>query len=81
MGRFEVQDFSPSVRYIGDDVFATVGDASYMVDTEFSPRDKRHILVGRYCSIARELLLMIGENHDYRSVTTYPLREKRYLRH
>ncbi|WP_295159725.1 hypothetical protein [Selenomonas sp. AE3005] len=34
-----------------------------------------HVLVGKYSSLAHRLVFLIGLNHDYRGVSTYPFAE------
>lgn len=80
----EVMDFAPSVRLLEapeNPCCATVADGSYIVGMDFlNPRGVRHLLVGRYCSIARGLLLVIAMNHNYHLFTTGAVTDKRYLR-
>ena len=72
-------NFDPTVRKIyADDAkqenIVTFGAGSYMAESSFNAASGRncHVLVGRYCSIAHDVKFVIGINHDYRNVGTYP---------
>ena len=54
--------------------YMTLGACSYAVESsrvEFE--GDAHVLIGRYCSIARDVSFLLGLNHNYKNVvTTYP---------
>ena len=53
----------------------TLGAASYINGANIWAAGKTnppHILIGRYCSLSRELLFIIGFNHNYKAISTYP---------
>ena len=53
----------------------TLGAMSYINGLDFwcgGQKNIPNILVGRYCSLSRELLFIIGFNHNYKAITTYP---------
>lgn len=57
----------------GADCVAVVGRASYIVEaTEQVHEPYCSILIGSYCSIADGVQFLLGMNHDWRLVTTYP---------
>ena len=55
----------------------TMGAGSYIggINLEFVT-ENAHLLIGRYSSLAFRLDFSIGENHNYRHVTTYPFRQR-----
>lgn len=57
--------------------FLTMGAGSYIggIKLEFVS-ENAHLLIGRYSSLASRLYFSIGENHNYRNVTTYPFRQR-----
>lgn len=75
-------NFDPTVRKIyADDAnqenIVTLGAGSYLADASFEAAGNTncHVLVGRYCSIAHNVKFLIGMNHDYCNVGTYPFDE------
>lgn len=57
--------------------FLTIGAGSYIEEAKFDFADENaHLLIGRYSSLAFRLVFSIGENHNYRYVTTYPFRQR-----
>ena len=77
-------DFSAKVRTIEADSnqkgkktpLITMGPGSYLVNgiLEYGT-EKCHVLVGRYCSLGNDLHFVIGLNHDYHQVTSYPFQD------
>ena len=52
-----------------------LGAMSYINGLDFwcaGNKNIAHVLVGRYCSLSRELLFLAGFNHNYKAITTYP---------
>ena len=56
-----------------EQLLMTAGRGSYInqADAEVG-NSLGHILLGNYCALARGITFMIGMNHDYGAVTTYP---------
>ncbi|MBQ7476693.1 MAG: hypothetical protein IJT06_04785 [Selenomonadaceae bacterium] len=80
--KINLVNFDPTVRKIyADDAnqenIVTLGAGSYISDASFEAAGGTncHVLVGRYCSIARDVKFLIGMNHDYCNVGTYPFDE------
>ena len=77
---FDIFDFSPAVRMASlkefpNIPFVTIGDGSYICRSYFdSKSDKEHLLIGKYTSIAIDNKFLLGLNHDYHAVTTFPLK-------
>ena len=76
---FTFDDFSPQLRKIYRDghqknLMITIGERSYIVSgsLETSNGNNDHVLIGKYASLSHRLTFMIGMNHDYRCITTYP---------
>ena len=57
-------------------VAVTAGEGSYVIDANLEFGSTRgHVLIGRYCSIAHRVTFVVGLNHDYSCVTTYPFED------
>ena len=54
-------------------VSVTLGAGSYLVNgsLEFGGMDC-HVLIGRYCALAHRMFFLIGMDHNYHNVTSYP---------
>ncbi len=53
--------------------FLTLGACSYAIDSVVEWNKTAHVLIGRFCSIARDTSFLLGLNHNYKNVvTTYP---------
>ena len=71
-------DFEPNMRKIsvGQEnpiVVVTLGPGSYIVSSSLETgSDDSHVLIGRYSSLGHRLIFLIGLNHNYHEVTTYP---------
>ena len=53
--------------------FATIGARSYLVKGHFDAGSERaHLLMGRYCSISHDVTFVVGLNHHFREVSSYP---------
>lgn len=51
----------------------SVGVYSYAVDFSYwLPKPDTHVMIGKYCSLARQLAFNIGRTHNLKNVTTYP---------
>ena len=62
-------------------VLMTFGPGSYLMSgTIVYGVGERHVLVGRYSSLADGLTFNIGQNHNYRNITTYPFENLRHLK-
>ncbi len=74
MIKVKFDNFERKTRYIfssyDETVRFTFGAGSYMVDGMLE--SEGHVLIGRYCSIARGVQFYIGLNHAMEKVTTYP---------
>ena len=65
-----VRDLKINDQYL----IATLGEGSYIVDAKLAFNDyaKTHILIGRYSSLAHDLIFNIGINHNYHYASSYP---------
>ena len=74
-----ITDFHPVEKYAylsTGNIALTLGRASYLVSSTFEAGSlQAHVLVGKYSSLAHRLVFLIGLNHDYRGVSTYPFAE------
>lgn len=52
---------------------ATYGRRTYFYRAEYYPTLPAHLLVGHYTSVARGVQFFLNYDHDYRSVSSYPL--------
>lgn len=54
--------------------YMTLGACSYVVEaSRVEAENDAHVLIGRYCSVARDVSFLLGLNHNYKNVvTTYP---------
>ena len=53
--------------------YLTLGACSYAVNCLVEWEGAAHVLIGRYCSLARDVSFLLGLNHNYRNVvTTFP---------
>ena len=51
----------------------TLGNYSYIVDVEVIDNwEGQHVLIGQFCSIAGNLSCLIGSNHNYHAISTFP---------
>ncbi len=78
MGKCIVRSSEPKVltHNNGEITFVTmnVGANTYAIDYAYwLPKPSNHVIVGKYCSLARQLVFNIGRNHNFKIVTTYPL--------
>ncbi len=72
-------DSSPSDRSISmnrgnsSTNILTIGRGSYAVNLDISIfDDSPHVLIGRFCSIANNVYFLIGGNHPYKNVSSFP---------
>ncbi len=76
MSNFKENSFLPIDRDYTSKFPITLGAGSYVGEATFSFRngeEDKHILVGRFCSLAGGLFFFLGNNHHYKnSVTAYP---------
>ena len=57
----------------GNFITMSVGAYSYAVNFSYwLPKSRTHVMIGNYCSLARQLAFNIGRNHNFKNVTTYP---------
>lgn len=56
-----------------DYLAVTMGPRSYMIGAELKMEPPCAMLIGKYCSIADDVLFMANNDHDYTTATTYPL--------
>lgn len=80
-------DFSPVYREYRMDFHGSVvggydynnylavmmGSRSYIIGAEIKMEPPCAMLIGKYCSIADDVLFMANNDHDYKAATTYPL--------
>lgn len=62
----------PRLIQTKDGIHATLGAGSYIVDAELQGGNRSHILIGNYCSIANNIKIVGGNNHNRKGITTYP---------
>jgi len=66
------QPYQQKLKF-SDSVNMSVGAFSYLVDfSYYFPTSRTHIMIGKYCSIARQLVFNVGRNHPFKCITTYP---------
>lgn len=71
-------NFEHEVRHIYFDqehtqISVCLGAGTYLVDASLETGSRRaNVLIGRYCSLGHRISFIIGLNHDYHQVTTYP---------
>lgn len=71
-------NFEHEVRHIYFDqehtqISVCLGAGTYLVDASLETGSRRaNVLIGRYCSLGHRIAFVIGLNHDYHQVTTYP---------
>lgn len=67
---------------VSEGIFLTLGVGSYIADSDVQCTNPEHghILIGNFCSLARNITFLLGMNHDYRYVSTYPFRTKKCLK-
>lgn len=57
----------------GNFITMSVGAYSYAINFSYwIPTSRTHVMIGNYCSFARQLTFNIGRNHNFKNVTTYP---------
>ena len=79
----EIMDFLPKEKIFTQKhlngkefVIMTVGDCTYAVEFSYwAPTPSTHIMIGKYCALARQLIFNIGRNQPYKNATIYPLDE------
>ena len=50
-----------------------IGEYTYGVPYVLNSSDRYHLVIGKFCSIAPDVLIMIDGNHRTEFITTYPL--------
>ena len=54
-----------------------VGKATYgQLNINYTGNEKERLVIGKYCSIATTCLFILGGEHDYRCISTYPFVSK-----
>lgn len=54
-------------------VALTIGSGSYIVSANYENIEYRnHVLIGKYTSIAHEIIFDVALNHNYKAASTYP---------
>ena len=69
-------------EYTYDDgsVIMSLGDGSYIDEATLHLGDTNcYILIGKYTSIGRDVKFIIGLNHDYRKISSYPFKTVRNI--
>jgi acetyltransferase-like isoleucine patch superfamily enzyme len=55
----------------------TVGNYTYGILNCYTwGKKEEHLTIGHYCSIADDVVFLLGGNHNYRGVTTFPCKVK-----
>lgn len=82
--QFNLNDFSLDTRNFKiqggaiEFILITVGSGSYIINADIqSVGTNHHIFIGRFCSVANHATFLLGLNHDYNCVTTYPIRNSK----
>ena len=59
------------------DGIISVGKGTYgtIIVSAFGHKDEK-LIIGNYCSIGGEVLFILGGNHDYKKVSTFPFKVK-----
>lgn len=69
-------NFENNIRYLNNtkgEIIVTFGPKSYIAGSRVECGNiQTSLLIGNYCSIAHEIVFVIGLNHDFRNITTYP---------
>lgn len=72
----EVNSYENKITIVSDeaknDISVILGPKSYIVNAVIESDGLANVLIGSYCSIAHLTVFLVGCNHDYRTVTTYP---------
>lgn len=53
-----------------DQIF--VGNGTYGPVTVISYNDRNQVIIGNYCSLSMDSVFLLGGEHDYTKITTYP---------
>lgn len=54
-----------------------IGKNSYgSINVKMYGTDNENLIIGNYCSIASNVLFVLGGNHNYKTLTTYPFKNK-----
>ena len=55
----------------------TVGNYTYGILNCYTwGKEEEHLSIGHYCSIADDVVFLLGGNHNYRGITTFPCKVK-----
>lgn len=70
-------DFGSALRYglyaSSKNLALTLGNYSYIVQANFSyDYEKSNAIIGRFCSISSGIRFIVGRNHNYKNLSTYP---------
>lgn len=66
------RSFSMSIGASSTNIL-TIGRGSYAVNLDISIfANKPNVLIGRFCSIADNVLFLVGGNHPYKNVSSFP---------
>ena len=58
----------------------TLGSGSYIVSSSYETINiRKNVLIGKFCSLAHEIIFAIGMNHNYNCVSTYPFKHRDML--
>ncbi len=66
---------------ISKGTFLTLGVGSYVDNSDIhcANIEHGHVLIGNFCSLAQNVTLLVGMNHDYRYISTFPFRTSKVL--
>lgn len=54
-----------------------VGKGTYgTIDAKIYRKDSCNLFIGNYCSIAENVIFLLGGEHDYKNISTYPFKAK-----
>lgn len=75
IGANKISDTDKNIYNEENESALTLGAYSYINGLDFwcaGTSNVSNILIGRYCSLSRELLFIVGFNHNYKAITSYP---------
>ena len=84
-GSFEFEPFTR--QFLGSESFSksvlvTLGSGSYVCSAQLHTWEGNpHLLIGKYCSLSASLSFLLGGNHEYKNVTTFPITNENFMRH
>ena len=73
LSAFEFKNERNDFFYKSNTVAATLGNYSYIAQAELSyDYEKANVIIGKFCSISSGIRFIVGRNHNYKNLSTYP---------